>query len=67
MSDDTPSTPATYAELEALLPSAAIEEVGKRRELVIYTGLSVATYDADTYTWTDTPDGRLVPMDEHLD
>lgn len=30
----------TYDDLQALLPEAAIEEVGDRRELVIYTGWS---------------------------
>lgn len=43
--------PKTLKGLQGLLPDAAIEEVGDREELVIYTGLSVAE------------DGRtLVPM-----
>lgn len=57
----------TYRGLVGLFPDAAIEEVGDRRELVIYTGLSTATYDPDLDEWTDTPGGRLVPMPEHLD
>lgn len=59
--------PRTLRGLESLLPNAAIDEVGERRELVIYTGLSVATYDPDADEWTDTPRGRLVPMPEMLD
>lgn len=54
----------TYDELAALLPDAAIEEVGDRRELVIYTGLSTATYDAEKDEWADSPE--LVPMPEFL-
>lgn len=42
--------PMTLEQLQALLPDAHIEEVGDRRELVIYTGLSEGT------------DGYLVPM-----
>lgn len=48
------AAPERLADLEALFPDAAIEEVGDRREVVIYTGLSV------------TPDGRLVQMPEDL-
>jgi hypothetical protein len=61
------ATPKTLRGLQGLLPNAAIEEVGERRELVIYTGLSVATYDADLDDWTETPRGRLAPMPEFLD
>lgn len=60
------AAPERLADLEALFPDAAIEEVGDRREVVIYTGLSVATYDPKTDVWTDTPDGRLVQMPEDL-
>lgn len=52
----------TLTELQALHPDAAIEEVGDRRELVIYTGLAVATYDPENDDWTDAPNGLLVPM-----
>lgn len=58
--------PKTEKALQALLPDAAIEEVGERRELVIYTGLATATYDRDADEWTETRGGRLVPMDEFL-
>ena len=58
--------PMTEKALEALFPDAHIEEVGDRRELVVYTGLSTATYDPDTDQWTETKGGRLVPMEEDL-
>lgn len=57
----------TLGELAAALPNAHIEEVGERRELVIYTGWSSATYDTEKDEWTDTPDLALVPMPEFLD
>lgn len=46
----------TLDDLQSLLPNAAIEEVGQRRELVIYTGWSTHT-DGET----------LVPMIEGVD
>ena len=52
----------TYAELQDLLPDAAIEEVGERSELVIYTGLSVPAHSLDE-DWSDI---ELVPMDDEL-
>ena len=61
------AAPKTIRGLMSLLPDAHIEEVGDRRELVIYTGWSIGTYDADEDRWTDTPHGRLVPMPEFLD
>jgi hypothetical protein len=61
------AAPKTIRGLMGLLPNSAIEEVGDRRELVIYTGLSVGTYDYEADEWTDTPRGRLVPMPENLD
>lgn len=56
----------TYEELVSILPDAHIEEVGDRRELVIYTGWSTATYDDDTGEWTITPNDLLVSMPEGL-
>lgn len=56
----------TLAELQALIPGAAIEEVGDRRELVIYTGLAAEVYDPATDTWTVPLDGQLVPYAEEL-
>lgn len=55
----------TVDDLEQLLPDAAVEVVGDRRELVIYTGLTDATYDPTVDVWTPTG-GRLVPMPEGL-
>lgn len=55
----------TLRQLQARFPDAAIEEVGDRRELVIYTGLSTGTYDGDTDEWTARR--WLVPMPEGLD
>jgi hypothetical protein len=49
-----------------MLPNAEIEEVGKRRELVIYTGLAVETYDPKTDEWTPSPTDELVPMSDEL-
>lgn len=46
--------PRTLAELQALLPDSAIEEVGDREELVIYTG------------WSRDENDYLVPMDDTL-
>lgn len=57
----------TLTDLSAAFPNAHIEEVGDRRELVIYTGWSACTYDRETEEWTDTPNLRLVEMDEFLD
>ena len=51
-------------DLKAMHPDAAIEEVGDRREIVIYTGLSTATYDPETDRWTESD--QLVPMPESL-
>lgn len=55
----------TLKQLHAEWPDAACEEVGERRELVIYTGLSTATYDRKKDEWTERR--WLVPMDEFLD
>jgi hypothetical protein len=55
----------TLRQLQRLLPDAHIEEVGDRRELVIYTGLATATYDPNTDQWTNRR--YLVPMTEDLD
>jgi hypothetical protein len=55
----------TLRQLERLLPDAAIEEVGDRRELVIYTGLSTGTYDPKRDEWTERR--WLVPFPEELD
>lgn len=66
-SDEYVALLPTLADLETLLPGAAMEEIGDRRELVIYTGLTTATYDAERDEWTDTSDGRLVPYPEELD
>jgi hypothetical protein len=55
----------TLRQLQRLLPDAAIEEVGERRELVIYTGLSTATYSENRDEWTERR--WLVPMPEFLD
>ena len=57
--------PMTLERLQKLLPDAAIEEVGDRRELVIYTGLSSAVYYPATDTWDESP--VLVPMSDALD
>lgn len=68
-----PATPPSgpllpyLSDLEALLPGAAIEEVGERRELVIYTGLAVEVYDPAKDEWLPTSDGRLVPFPDELD
>lgn len=35
--------PRTVKQLQEMLPEAAIEEVGERQELVIYTGWSVGS------------------------
>ncbi len=55
----------TMAKLEAMHPGAAIEEVGDRREIVIYTGLSAGKYDDATGKWTD--EQEIHPMPECLD
>lgn len=59
--------PKTLRGLLNAFPNGCVEEAGDRRELVIYTGLSAATYDPETDEWTDTPRGRLVPYPEGLD
>jgi len=48
----------TYDDLQDMLPFAAIELVGDREELVIYTGLSVPD---GSEPWGER---ELVPMDE---
>lgn len=60
------SLPKTLPQMIRTFPDWAIEEVSDRRELVIYTGLSIATYNVETDEWTETPGGRLVPMNEDL-
>lgn len=45
----------TFKRLERTLPGAAMELVGEREEVVVYTG------------WTITIDGRLVAMSEFDD
>jgi hypothetical protein len=53
-------------ELRAMWPGAAIEEVGQRRELVIYTGLAVEAYDPETDEWSPLPTGELAPISDEL-
>ena len=44
-----------FDDLDALLPQATLDFVGDRREIVIYTG------------WTVADDGTLLPMDPEKD
>lgn len=48
--------PRTYDELAARVPAGAIESVGQREELVIYTGLCIDP--------TDEAKQRLIPFHE---
>lgn len=59
-------TPPTLHDIARTFPDSHIEEVGERREIVIYTGMCSAVYDATHDSWVDTPNASLVPMSEEL-